>query len=275
MDVQNHAFAVYHYLLDSATTSSVTTNRRIYSLTSHIQLGGTLDLDHLVIALWTFMCICLDFHTCLSADTMPRKGILYLINSTLTVNISIRHGNFSFITLLDSVLYRRRLSTSTPLASSSCKNIVLPTLVSSSSRDRNFRVVYRHEVDWRPHNLSKTFSMGGKKAAGKTVVPHGINNLDMVINIRGIAKTHSIGATINLPHAADQQACQCLILWIMRLISISKHTRINPVIRPHSFDNSMSRVLKQYDPTYAVLGAAKMPVEAGSACLIKRSALQY
>ena len=52
----------------------------------------------------------------------------------------------------------------------------------------------------------KTFSMGGLKAAGKTVVPHGINNLDMVINIRGIAKEYSIGATINLPHAADQQA---------------------------------------------------------------------
>ena len=28
----------------------------------------------------------------------------------------------------------------------------------------------------------------------------------MVINIRGIAKEDSIGATINLPHAADQQA---------------------------------------------------------------------
>ncbi len=28
----------------------------------------------------------------------------------------------------------------------------------------------------------------------------------MVINIRGIAKEYSIGATINLPHAAEQQA---------------------------------------------------------------------
>ena len=34
----------------------------------------------------------------------------------------------------------------------------------------------------------------------------GITNLDMIINIRGIAKEDSIGATINLPHAADQQA---------------------------------------------------------------------
>ena len=52
----------------------------------------------------------------------------------------------------------------------------------------------------------KTFAMGGLKVAGKTTVPHGITNLGMVINIRGIAKEESIGATINLPHAADQQA---------------------------------------------------------------------
>lgn len=52
----------------------------------------------------------------------------------------------------------------------------------------------------------KTFAMGGLKVASKTTVPHGIKNLDMVINIRGIAKEDSVGATINLPHAADQQA---------------------------------------------------------------------
>lgn len=52
----------------------------------------------------------------------------------------------------------------------------------------------------------KTFSMGGLKVAGKTTKPHGIEKLDMVINIRGIAKEDSVGATINLPHAADQQA---------------------------------------------------------------------
>ncbi len=44
----------------------------------------------------------------------------------------------------------------------------------------------------------KTFSMG-EKAAGRAVMPHGINNLDMVN--AGIAKEYSIGATINLPHA--------------------------------------------------------------------------
>ncbi len=52
----------------------------------------------------------------------------------------------------------------------------------------------------------KTFSMGGLKVSGKTTKPHGINNLDMVINIRGVAKEDSVGATINLPHTADQQA---------------------------------------------------------------------
>jgi hypothetical protein len=52
----------------------------------------------------------------------------------------------------------------------------------------------------------KTFSMGGLKVAGKTTKPHGIEKLDMVINISRIAKEYSIGATINLPHAADQQA---------------------------------------------------------------------
>ncbi len=35
----------------------------------------------------------------------------------------------------------------------------------------------------------KTFSMGGLKAAGKTVVPHGINNhLTWLLAIRGIAR---------------------------------------------------------------------------------------
>ncbi len=34
----------------------------------------------------------------------------------------------------------------------------------------------------------KTFSMGGLKVAGKTTKPHGIEKLDMVINIRGIAR---------------------------------------------------------------------------------------
>ena len=52
----------------------------------------------------------------------------------------------------------------------------------------------------------KTFSMGGLGVATTVKKPHNISNLDMVIRIQGIAKENSIGATINLPHAADQQS---------------------------------------------------------------------
>lgn len=52
----------------------------------------------------------------------------------------------------------------------------------------------------------KTFNMGGLKNAGIVKVPHNIDKLDLVIAVRGFAKEYSIGATINLPHAADQQA---------------------------------------------------------------------
>ena len=52
----------------------------------------------------------------------------------------------------------------------------------------------------------KTFAMGGLGLATTIKKPHNISNLDMVIRIQGIAKENSIGATINLPHAADQQA---------------------------------------------------------------------
>lgn len=51
----------------------------------------------------------------------------------------------------------------------------------------------------------KTFIMGGLGLATTIKKPHNISNLDMVIMIQGIAKENSIGATINLPHAADQQ----------------------------------------------------------------------
>lgn len=51
----------------------------------------------------------------------------------------------------------------------------------------------------------KTFIMGGLGAATTIKKPHNISNLDLVIRIQGIAKENSIGATINLPHAADQQ----------------------------------------------------------------------
>lgn len=52
----------------------------------------------------------------------------------------------------------------------------------------------------------KTFNMGGLKNAGIVKVPHNIDKLDLVIAVRGFAKEYSVGATINLPHAADQQA---------------------------------------------------------------------
>lgn len=52
----------------------------------------------------------------------------------------------------------------------------------------------------------KTFIMGGLGLATTIKKPHNISNLDLVIRIQGIAKENSIGATINLPHAADQQA---------------------------------------------------------------------
>ena len=51
----------------------------------------------------------------------------------------------------------------------------------------------------------KTFVMGGLGRATTIKKPHNISNLDLVIRIQGIAKENSIGATINLPHAADQQ----------------------------------------------------------------------
>lgn len=53
--------------------------------------------------------------------------------------------------------------------------------------------------------FQKTFVMGGLGVATTIKKPHNISNLDMVIRIQGIAKENSIGATINLPHAADQQ----------------------------------------------------------------------
>lgn len=52
----------------------------------------------------------------------------------------------------------------------------------------------------------KTFAMGALGLATTIKKPHNISNLDLVVGIQGFAKENSIGATINLPHAADQQA---------------------------------------------------------------------
>ena len=54
--------------------------------------------------------------------------------------------------------------------------------------------------------FQKSFVMGGLGRATTIKKPHNISNLDLVIIIQGIAKENSIGATINLPHAADQQS---------------------------------------------------------------------
>ena len=53
--------------------------------------------------------------------------------------------------------------------------------------------------------FQKTFAMGGLGVATTVKKPHNISNLDLVVRIQGIARENSIGATINLPHAADQQ----------------------------------------------------------------------
>nr|DAE23193.1 MAG TPA: hypothetical protein [Siphoviridae sp. ctQNW6] len=86
--------------------------------------------------------------------------------------------------------------------------IVLPRHLSPAARGDRSTSEVDTGMKWIDGRTiyQKTFSMGGLKVAGKTTKPHGIEKLDMVINISRIAKEYSIGATINLPHAADQQA---------------------------------------------------------------------
>lgn len=87
-------------------------------------------------------------------------------------------------------------------------DVVLPRHLSPAARGDRSTSEVDTGMKWIDGRTiyQKTFAMGGLKVASKTTVPHGIKNLDMVINIHGIAKEDSIGATINLPHAADQQA---------------------------------------------------------------------
>ena len=87
-------------------------------------------------------------------------------------------------------------------------DVVLPRHLSSAARGDRSTSEVDTGMKWIDGRTiyQKTFAMGGLKVASKTTVPHGIKDLGMVINIRGIAKEDSIGATINLPHAADQQA---------------------------------------------------------------------
>ena len=131
--------------------------------------------------------------------------------------------NAGTTTILDSVITDRRNPATLPdgrinrgemfkngvIKSDALANdIVLPRHLSPAARGDRSTSEVDTGMKWIDGRTiyQKTFVMGGLKIAGKTTVPHGITNLGMVINIRGIAKEESIGATINLPHAADQQA---------------------------------------------------------------------
>lgn len=131
--------------------------------------------------------------------------------------------NAGTTTILDSVITDRRNPATLPdgrinraemfkngvIGSDALGNdIVLPRHLSPAARGDRSTSEVDTGIKWIDGRTiyQKTFVMGGLKIAGKTTVPHGITNLGMVINIRGIAKEESIGATINLPHAADQQA---------------------------------------------------------------------
>lgn len=136
------------------------------------------------------------------ARVLKRAGTTSIIDSDIT---DLR----KMITLRDGRINKPEIISNGTIASGHIKDdAILPQNLSPSARgDRN-----TSEVDtgmkWIDGRTiyQKTFEMGGLKVAGKTTKPHGIKKLDMIINIRGIAKEDSIGATINLPHAADQQA---------------------------------------------------------------------
>lgn len=128
---------------------------------------------------------------------------------TTTILDSVITDRRNPATLADGRINRGEMFKNGVIGSDALGNdIVLPRHLSSSARgDRSTSEVDTgmRWIDGRTI-YQKTFATGGLKNAGKTVVPHGIDNLDMVVNIRGIAKEDSVGATINLPHAADQQA---------------------------------------------------------------------
>ena len=112
-------------------------------------------------------------------------------------------------TLADGRINRGEMFKNGVIGSDALGNdIVLPRHLSPAARGDRSTSEVDTGMKWIDGRTiyQKTFVMGGLKIAGKTTVPHGITNLDMVINIRGIAKEYSVGATINIPHAADQQA---------------------------------------------------------------------
>lgn len=128
---------------------------------------------------------------------------------TTTILDSVITDRRNPATLADGRINRGEMFKNGVIGSDALGNdIVLPRHLSPAARGDRSTSEVDTGMKWIDGRTiyQKTFSMGGLKVAGKTVVPHGINNLDLVINIRGIAKEYSIGATINLPHAADQQA---------------------------------------------------------------------
>lgn len=128
---------------------------------------------------------------------------------TTTILDSVITDRRNPATLADGRINRAEIFKNGVIGSDALGNdIVLPRHLSSAARGDRSTSEVDTGMKWIDGRTiyQKTFAMGGLKAASKTTVPHGIKNLDMVINIRGIAKEYSIGATINLPHAADQQA---------------------------------------------------------------------
>lgn len=113
------------------------------------------------------------------------------------------------ITLRDGRINKPEIISNGTIVSDHIKDdTILPQNLSPSARGDRSTSEVDTGMKWIDGRTiyQKTFAMGGLKVAGKTTVSHGIKDLGMVINIRGIAKEDSIGATINLPHAADQQA---------------------------------------------------------------------
>ena len=128
---------------------------------------------------------------------------------TTTILDSVITDRRNPATLADGRINRAEMFKNGVIGSDALGNdIVLPRHLSPAARGDRSTSEVDTGMKWIDGRTiyQKTFAMGGLKVASKTTVPHGIKNLDMVINIRGIAKEDSIGATINLPHAADQQA---------------------------------------------------------------------
>ena len=128
---------------------------------------------------------------------------------TTTILDSVITDRRNPATLADGRINRAEMFKNGVIGSDALGNdIVLPRHLSSTARGDRSTSEVDTGMKWIDGRTiyQKTFVMGGLKIAGKTTVPHGITNLGMIINIRGIAKEESIGATINLPHAADQQA---------------------------------------------------------------------